>query len=323
MSRRSRRYEKVEFDDFEEEDEVTRCVCGHSDLDVTTISLQLTTLLQNEYQIKIDQGLFIQCDKCSVWQHGFCVGLFRNDDVPDKYWCELCKPDLHLFIFENDQKRTLYKPVSEKRKKLMMLETAKLQNNRKFTRKDRRNYDFDEQLQKALRESARESGLQDSNDNPQNRSESSETPEEQPVKKNSPTQSIPAIVEPQEDAESDMEEDGGDEIKQKPKPKKIKKKEVKRVKKPKEITFTKEELLNQASKPRFVNGKSTIYELRKRISAILEWLNRSQLELEDEKLNKASLNNDIMADYNENLSSMQSLTKLILNWEEKFGKFVP
>ena len=41
--------------------------------------------------------------------------------------------------------------------------------------------------------------------------------------------------------------------------------------------------IKQPSKPRYVNDKSSIFELRKRTIAILEWLGRSQVELQEEK----------------------------------------
>lgn len=106
-----------EADDLDEEQEITRCVCGNDELQQLGINNQLQQLLLSEYEISIDQGLFIQCDKCSVWQHGYCVGLFINDDVPDKYWCEQCRPENHIEIVDED--RTLYKSVNEKRKILM------------------------------------------------------------------------------------------------------------------------------------------------------------------------------------------------------------
>ena len=51
--------------------------------------------------------------------NGYCVGLFESHDVPDEYWCESCKPEFHILV-NNDgySKRTLYKPVNDKRKKL-------------------------------------------------------------------------------------------------------------------------------------------------------------------------------------------------------------
>lgn len=380
-----------EEDDMEEDDEqeITRCICGNDDLNVEGINPVLASLLSSEYQIKIDQGLFIQCDKCSVWQHGYCVGLFINEDVPDKYWCELCKPDLHMVITElNDTFRTLYKPVNDKRKKLMM-ENEKYINRRKLTRKDRRNYDYDEQLQKALRESAKESGNRNPDDIHDNKSEASSrstrnsdndkdigsdkeskpnnyddndvdndsvtinnTHSEKSIKNtngdissNNKNDSSAAfkndeadVGDEEDEAEGEAEEEeeaGETEIK-----KDVKRKSLKRARKrdtnktkPKKAKastdngpqISKEELINQPSKPRFVNEKSSIYELRKRISAILEWLNRSQLELEDERTKKSVMtnNSDLINGFDENLVSMQSLTGKILEWEEKYGKYAP
>lgn len=287
MSRRSSRRnynEKVE-EEFDEDGETTRCICGNDDLNTDEINSQLRTLLKTEYQISIDQGLFIQCDKCSVWQHGYCVGLFTDEDVPDKFWCELCKPEFHVFVEEEN--RTLYKPVNEKRKKLM----TENENKRKFTRKDRRNYDYDEQLQKALRESVKEKELEDHKE-----PEADEEPEPEPE---------PEIEEPKK------------EIKKKP-IKKIKKKEVKKPKN--ETPITKEELISQPSRPRFVNEKSSIYELRKRINAILEWLNRSQLELEG---GREDMDEEMRGECDGNLLMMQVLTGKILSWEERYGKYAP
>ncbi|KAG0670473.1 hypothetical protein C6P45_002377 [Maudiozyma exigua] len=76
-----------------DEEEITRCVCG-------------------EQEPADESGLYIQCEECSVWQHGFCVGIV--EDVPDKYWCEQCKPELHdLYTDEEARKRSHYLPVQE------------------------------------------------------------------------------------------------------------------------------------------------------------------------------------------------------------------
>jgi hypothetical protein len=38
----------------------------------------------------------ICCDKCSAWQHNVCMGLSEDDDdLPDTYFCEQCKPEDH------------------------------------------------------------------------------------------------------------------------------------------------------------------------------------------------------------------------------------
>ncbi|GAA5929152.1 uncharacterized protein JCM15063_004067 [Sporobolomyces koalae] len=69
-------------DDLDEDDEeggdggITRCVCGDD----------------NE---EMSSGLMIQCDTCKCWQHGPCVGLWEEKECPNRYFCELCKPNLH------------------------------------------------------------------------------------------------------------------------------------------------------------------------------------------------------------------------------------
>lgn len=67
-----------------ESEEVTRCICGSFDLKI-----------DDDYE---DTGLFVQCDKCLVWQHGFCVGLLNDSQMPETYFCEICRPDLHRLI---------------------------------------------------------------------------------------------------------------------------------------------------------------------------------------------------------------------------------
>ena len=39
-----------------------------------------------------DDGFTIFCDRCSVWQHGACVGIYDAKDAPDKYLCDECNP---------------------------------------------------------------------------------------------------------------------------------------------------------------------------------------------------------------------------------------
>lgn len=68
----------------EEAEEVTRCICGNIEPQV-------------EEDVE-DTGLFVQCDKCLVWQHGYCVGLLNDSQMPETYHCELCRPDLHQII---------------------------------------------------------------------------------------------------------------------------------------------------------------------------------------------------------------------------------
>ncbi|CCX32358.1 hypothetical protein FPQ18DRAFT_256326 [Pyronema domesticum] len=68
----------------DQEDEITRCICGFQEYQ------------SNDQDDQSDSdGLFIQCDQCKVWQHGFCVGITDQESTPDNYYCEQCKPELH------------------------------------------------------------------------------------------------------------------------------------------------------------------------------------------------------------------------------------
>ncbi|ODO10039.1 hypothetical protein I350_02264 [Cryptococcus amylolentus CBS 6273] len=65
--------EQDEEGDDEEGKDITRCVCKREDIDV----------------------MMIQCDQCNVWQHGECMGIWGDDEAPDEYFCEECKPERH------------------------------------------------------------------------------------------------------------------------------------------------------------------------------------------------------------------------------------
>ena len=54
---------------------VTRCVCGSADENL---------------------GLMIQCETCKCWQHCACMGMNTEDDCPDVYYCEQCRPQNHI-----------------------------------------------------------------------------------------------------------------------------------------------------------------------------------------------------------------------------------
>jgi len=53
-----------------------RCVCSNED----------------------DDGFTIQCEDCLVWQHAVCVGITK-ENVPESYFCDLCRSDLHQKVF--------------------------------------------------------------------------------------------------------------------------------------------------------------------------------------------------------------------------------
>ncbi len=68
--------DQADLDGDEAGDEgVTRCVCGSADENV---------------------GLMIQCETCKCWQHCVCMGMQVEEDCPDVYFCEQCRPELHI-----------------------------------------------------------------------------------------------------------------------------------------------------------------------------------------------------------------------------------
>lgn len=357
--------------DIDDADEVTRCICGNDEL--TTIDGSMASLLQ-QYYIKIDTGLFIQCEKCLVWQHGYCVGLFINEDVPDEYWCEQCKPELHRFIYGEDGQptHTLYRSVNDQREKLVEFVTAGASDGEKSDksesktdkstrlrsrrspkdtpeangldsgsnapsnrqeRKDRRHGDdsYDEQLQRAMRES-----VQTSTAGASDRKRPGD-PVAGSAEKKTNSEELEHDVEESNVEEESESTSGKRELRARPKPRAKPKPRVSTakgrastLKNENSSPLSKDELLNQLSRPRFVNDKSSIYELRKRTGAILEWLGRTQMELEEEWDAKMSYFSEAnigsggpVTLFDDNLKLMENLTEKILTWEQKFGKYAP
>ncbi|PPQ67268.1 hypothetical protein CVT25_005852 [Psilocybe cyanescens] len=72
----------------EEEQGITRCVCGSAEDDP-------------------DAGEFmVQCETCKVWQHGLCMGYQSEDQVhDDDYYCEMCRPELHVELLKKLARR--------------------------------------------------------------------------------------------------------------------------------------------------------------------------------------------------------------------------
>ncbi|KAG6861089.1 hypothetical protein C0995_004026 [Termitomyces sp. Mi166 len=73
----------------DEEQGITRCVCGSTGEDDP------------------DAGEFmVQCETCKVWQHGLCMGFESEDQLyDDDYYCEECKPELHVDLLKKRSKR--------------------------------------------------------------------------------------------------------------------------------------------------------------------------------------------------------------------------
>jgi hypothetical protein len=86
----------------EEEQGVTRCVCGSAGapypLDTSTFAHQARLMLEDDPEA----GEFmVQCETCGVWQHGLCMGYLTEDQVQDTdYHCELCKPEMHVELLK-------------------------------------------------------------------------------------------------------------------------------------------------------------------------------------------------------------------------------
>lgn len=77
-------------DDSSDENSVTRCIC---------------------HKIHND-GMMVQCDNCNVWQHCPCVGLagITENEMPDQYYCEECKPENHVLVDSYGRYRRIYDP---------------------------------------------------------------------------------------------------------------------------------------------------------------------------------------------------------------------
>ncbi|ODA80906.1 hypothetical protein RJ55_03866 [Drechmeria coniospora] len=75
--------QEQELEQSQEPEEVIRCVCGATEQDE-------------------DSGeAWISCETCFAWQHNVCVGVSSfEDEIPDNYWCERCRPQDHVELLE-------------------------------------------------------------------------------------------------------------------------------------------------------------------------------------------------------------------------------
>lgn len=85
--------EELDGEAGETEDDVTRCVCGHQEYPGPPLTDDST--MPSDPLAEDAGGLFIQCDKCHVWQHGGCVGIMDESKSPENYFCESCDKRLH------------------------------------------------------------------------------------------------------------------------------------------------------------------------------------------------------------------------------------
>jgi hypothetical protein len=102
-------------DNEEEDDEEIRCICGNDD--------------------RNDTRPFIACDACSVWQHNVCMGIPDDeDDVPEHYFCEQCRPEEHQETLQALQRG---EEIWETRNQIYLAETESNKRGKNRKRKGR------------------------------------------------------------------------------------------------------------------------------------------------------------------------------------------
>lgn len=72
----------------------------------------------------------ICCDNCTAWQHNECMEVSLDDDeLPEQYFCEQCRPDLHQPLLEKVERGE--RPWEEReRKRLQEEEEARLRKKK-------------------------------------------------------------------------------------------------------------------------------------------------------------------------------------------------
>lgn len=183
--------------DEEDESEVTRCICGNQELQLDPSD--------KHYNDEKVLGLFIQCDECNVWQHGYCVLIYEEQLVPEKYWCERCRPELHNIQIGPYGSFSQYLPVQPKKKRKPRARPKIEEEYRAPTRSKRltMNLNNDVMLEKVLRESAMEFGREGKKNEGE---EEEEEAEEEPVKEESEAE------EEEEEEEGEGEETKKEEV---------------------------------------------------------------------------------------------------------------
>lgn len=353
----------------EEEEEITRCVCG-------------------EQEPADESGLYIQCEECSVWQHGYCVGIV--EDVPDKYWCEKCKPELHdLYTDKDGRSRSHYLPVRNEQIDIQPVEEEFVQEattqdtneskvnepdnddettpassigpmedpdslfNKRASRSAREEQQYQRMLEQAIQESKLDASTEDAEelilqDVKEDRSKSTE-PEPEPELEpeiTSVTETESQLEEPVVKKQSSEGDETSTPTKENSKPIK---KSTRVTKNPRRTNSRRyiankrtnsnssarekssDVTVNDAVKPRLPSQRTTLNEMRRRTSAILEFISRTQWELENLHQERDDLirfvENEqfvkeidkIFSQNKETLNIMNELTQKLLNWEKNYS----
>ncbi|EMC93867.1 hypothetical protein BAUCODRAFT_213099 [Baudoinia panamericana UAMH 10762] len=155
-----------------DDEEVTRCICGQQEYPGPPLS----EVFSNADTPGDDAGgLFIQCDGCSVWQHGGCVGIVEESQSPDKYYCEECRPKLHdqhtdsrgqpysnyLPLHPQARRKSSVSKSDDKAKRERETTASRasadpVTGRRRATMRSKEHDDEEEQLQRALEESKKD-----------------------------------------------------------------------------------------------------------------------------------------------------------------------
>ncbi|KAK0943797.1 Histone deacetylase complex subunit [Friedmanniomyces endolithicus] len=163
--------ENIDEDAGDEED-ITRCICDQQEYPGPPLSEAFSGV---DAQGDDAGGLFIQCDGCSVWQHGGCVGIIEESQSPDKYYCEVCRPKLHdqhidsrgqhysnyLPLYPDSNRKSSLSKNSDNGRKDRDADNSRgsadpTTGRRRATMRSKEHDDEEEQLRRALEESKKE-----------------------------------------------------------------------------------------------------------------------------------------------------------------------
>lgn len=83
----------VDFSDTDESDPKRPRTEAPLDDEYTDGDVRCTPCKTDKYNYNEDTdtgGTFIQCDKCTTWQHAKCMGFKEDVDIPEQYFCNIC-----------------------------------------------------------------------------------------------------------------------------------------------------------------------------------------------------------------------------------------